>query len=55
MGIELLKILVITVILILSISLLTIPLAFLLMWLDNKGIIEKITKLFRRKKDGKEL
>lgn len=48
MWTELVKILAITAILIVGISLITIPLAFLLNWLDEKGVIKKITDLFRR-------
>lgn len=46
-----LELLAILGILISAISLICIPTAFLLLWLDEKGVIEKITNIFRRKKD----
>ena len=44
------KLIIITIILVGGICLITIPIAFMLMWLDDKGIIKKITNIFRREK-----
>jgi hypothetical protein len=49
MQIEILKVIIIIFAVIIGVSAITIPMAFMLSWLDSKGIIEKIVRKVKRK------
>lgn len=49
MELELLKVLLYILGVIIVVSATTIPIAFILTWLDSKGIIEKILRKVKRK------
>lgn len=49
MEIEILKVIIIIFAVIIGVSALTIPMAFMLSWLDSKGIIDKIIRKVKRK------
>ena len=46
---EILKVIIIIFAVIIGVSAITIPMAFILTWLDSKGIIEKIVRKVKRK------